>query len=65
MNKLTCNFIIFCYTATLPEVFFPSVIARERNSGKLVVGEDAFKPNIRHKSIIQKPVRPTTKGDKV
>ncbi|KAH9496313.1 actin [Bulinus truncatus] len=50
--------------ASLPEVFFPSVLAVDRETGQVVaVGTDALKPDIRSKCKIVHPIRPSNKVD--
>ncbi|XP_052781664.1 POTE ankyrin domain family member J-like [Mya arenaria] len=49
---------------TLPQVYFPSVVAVNKESGHIVVGPDAFKPEVRHTSDVVYPIQPTNKVDK-
>ncbi|CAH1784937.1 unnamed protein product, partial [Owenia fusiformis] len=49
---------------SLPEVFFPTIIAKNKQTGELVCGADAYKPAIRSNSDIIHPIRPSHKVDK-
>ncbi|KAK6993657.1 actin [Biomphalaria glabrata] len=50
--------------ASLPDVFFPSILAVDRETGQvLAVGNDALKPDIRSKCKIIHPIRPSNKVD--
>lgn len=48
---------------SLPQVFFPSVVAVDKTTGKKVVGVEAYHPDIRHNSTILHPIRPSNKVD--
>ncbi|KAK3578753.1 hypothetical protein CHS0354_035654 [Potamilus streckersoni] len=48
----------------LPTLFFPSIVAEDKQSGELSIGIDSFKPEVRHQSILKYPVLPTNKVDK-
>ncbi|KAL3852181.1 hypothetical protein ACJMK2_015855 [Sinanodonta woodiana] len=48
----------------LPTLFFPSIVAEDKQSGELFIGIDSFKPEVRHKAILKYPVLPTNKVDK-
>ncbi|XP_067683181.1 uncharacterized protein [Haliotis asinina] len=50
--------------ATLPTLFFPSVVAVHKTTDDLVVGSDAYKPNVRLQSVISHPISPSNKVDK-
>ncbi|XP_021342763.1 uncharacterized protein LOC110443095 isoform X2 [Mizuhopecten yessoensis] len=50
--------------ATVPEVFFPSMVARNKDSGEIHIGTKAYHPDIRKTSALMKAVRPTSKMDK-
>lgn len=52
-------------SATLPQVFFPSVVAVNKQTGEIIVGPDALKPEVRRTSDIIHPIQPTNKVDKV
>ena len=52
-------------TATLPQLFFPTVVAVNKQTGELTVGVDTYKPSVRKSSKILQPIRPTNKVDKV
>ncbi|GFO44483.1 histone-lysine N-methyltransferase SETMAR [Plakobranchus ocellatus] len=50
--------------ASLPELFLPSVLAVDSQSGKvLAVGQDALAPSMRQKCNIVYPIRPSNKVD--
>ncbi|XP_041348280.1 uncharacterized protein LOC121367897 isoform X2 [Gigantopelta aegis] len=49
---------------TLPELFFPSVVAVHNTTSNMVVGMEAYFPGIRHKSKLFHPIRATNKIDK-
>ena len=67
MNYETRLLTIFlsCFAATLPQVFFPSVVAVNKQSGEIIVGPDALRPEVRLVSNIIQPIQPTNKVDKV
>ena len=46
-------------------MFFPTIIAVNKQTGELTVGIDAYKPAVRKFSNIVQPIRPTNKVDKV
>ncbi|CAC5420115.1 unnamed protein product [Mytilus coruscus] len=48
----------------LPQMFFPSVVARHKMTQELVIGIDAYKPEIRKNSTLIKLVEPSNKVDK-
>ncbi|XP_033746784.1 uncharacterized protein LOC117331917 isoform X2 [Pecten maximus] len=50
--------------ATLPEVFFPSNVARNKDSPEIHIGIQAYHPDVRKTSTLMKAVRPTNKMDK-
>ncbi|KAK3102537.1 hypothetical protein FSP39_012051 [Pinctada imbricata] len=50
--------------ASLPKLFFPSTVARNKTTSELVTGIEAYTPEIRHQSELRKPVYPTEKVDK-
>ncbi|XP_066965936.1 uncharacterized protein [Macrobrachium rosenbergii] len=50
--------------ATLPQVFFPSVVATERESRRQIWGFDALSPDVRSVSSVSFPVRPSHKISK-
>ncbi|XP_064607128.1 uncharacterized protein LOC135471735 isoform X1 [Liolophura sinensis] len=50
--------------ASLPQVFFPTVVAKKTSSGECVVGFDAYRPDIRNQSTLHYPIRPSVKVDK-
>jgi hypothetical protein len=58
---------IICYfsTATLPQVFFPTIMAVDKLSKKKTFGADAMKPEVRSTSSIHFPVKPSAKITKV
>ncbi|CAG5131460.1 unnamed protein product, partial [Candidula unifasciata] len=50
--------------ACLPELFFPSLVAVDKDSSKVVaVGRDALRPDIRHRYKVIHPIRPSNKVD--
>ncbi|XP_052283896.1 uncharacterized protein LOC127880612 isoform X2 [Dreissena polymorpha] len=49
---------------TLPQVFFPSVVAIDKSTGKIIVGPHALKPEVRQSSNVINPIQPTNKVDK-
>jgi hypothetical protein len=60
--KLNCfNFS----TATLPQVFFPTIMAVDKLTKKKTFGADAMKPEVRSTSSIHFPVKPSAKITKV
>ena len=69
--KLKCFlFVLYCtifkfFPASLPQVFFPCVMATDRVTGNRVFGADALKPEIRSNSVLSYPIRPKVKLDKV
>nr|KAG5704606.1 hypothetical protein BaRGS_031870 [Batillaria attramentaria] len=48
---------------SLPQVFFPSVVAVDKTTGKKVIGMEAYFPDVRHRSHILHPIRPSNKVD--
>lgn len=48
---------------SLPQVFFPSVVAVDKETGKLVVGKDAYRPDVRKNATLLHPIRPSNKVD--
>ena len=57
---------VFCdFVASLPHVFFPCVMATDKETGVRIFGIEALKPDIRSKCVISYPVRPAVKADKV
>ncbi|XP_071081658.1 uncharacterized protein [Haliotis cracherodii] len=50
--------------ATMPALFFPSVVAVHKTTDALVVGSDAYKPSVRHESVLSHPISPSNKVDK-
>ncbi|XP_052061470.1 extracellular matrix-binding protein ebh-like isoform X2 [Mytilus californianus] len=48
----------------LPQMFFPSVVARHKTTQELVIGIDTYKPEIRKNSTLIKLVEPSNKVDK-
>ena len=54
-----------CISASLPTVFFPTVVATDRDTGAQSLGFDAFKPGVRSRCNIAYPIRPTVNVDKV
>ncbi|VDH95794.1 Hypothetical predicted protein [Mytilus galloprovincialis] len=48
----------------LPQMFFPSVVAKHKTTQELVIGIDAYKPEIRKNSTLIKLVEPSNKVDK-
>ena len=53
------------FSASLPSVFFPTVVAIDKNTGEQVFGFDCYKPEVRATSNISSPVRPSSRMDKV
>ena len=54
------------YPASLPELFFPSLVATDKSTGGVVtVGKDCLRPTTRRTSKLIHPIRPTNKVDKV
>ncbi|XP_060557148.1 uncharacterized protein LOC132717647 [Ruditapes philippinarum] len=49
---------------TLPQVFFPSIVAIHNQTGEIIVGADALKPDVRKSSKVSQPIQPTNKVDK-
>ncbi|KAL8593719.1 hypothetical protein ACOMHN_021901 [Nucella lapillus] len=47
----------------LPQVFFPSVVAVDKDSGKKVVGMEAYHPSVRRNSTLVHPIRPSNRLD--
>ncbi|XP_069142440.1 uncharacterized protein [Argopecten irradians] len=50
--------------ACLPELFFPSTVARRKDSSEIHIGIQAYHPDVRKTSTLMKAVRPTNKMDK-
>lgn len=50
--------------ATLPQVFFPCLVAVNKQTGEIIVGSDAWKPEVRRCSSVVQPIQPTNKVDK-
>ncbi|XP_053378096.1 uncharacterized protein LOC123530617 isoform X2 [Mercenaria mercenaria] len=50
--------------ATLPQVFFPSIVAVHKQTGEIIVGADALRPDVRKSSKVSQPIQPTNKVDK-
>ncbi|XP_060062979.1 uncharacterized protein LOC132543488 [Ylistrum balloti] len=50
--------------ASLPELFFPSIVARNKDSSDIRIGIQAYHPDVRKTSTLMKAVRPTSKMDK-
>ncbi|KAL4226512.1 hypothetical protein ACF0H5_014497 [Mactra antiquata] len=50
--------------ATLPQVFFPSIVAIHKQTREIIVGPDALKPDVRKVSTVLEPIQPTHKIDK-
>ena len=66
MLHASFQLLFLMFPASLPEVFIPSVVAVDRQSGKvLAVGQDALAPFMRHKCNIIYPIRPSNKVDQV
>ncbi|XP_076448133.1 uncharacterized protein LOC143284892 isoform X2 [Babylonia areolata] len=49
---------------SLPQVMFPSVVAVDRETGRKVVGVDAYHPDVRRTSTLLHPIRPSNRVDK-
>ncbi|XP_059138717.1 actin-like [Physella acuta] len=50
--------------ASLPEIFFPSVLAVDKETGKVVaIGPEALRPDVRNHCKIVHPIRPSNKVD--
>lgn len=59
-------FICHLDIACLPELFFPSLVAVDKGSSKVVaVGKEALRPDIRHRYKVVHPIRPSNKVDQV
>lgn len=56
---------LLSFSASLPQLFFPTVVAKKTSSGECVVGFDAYRPDIRNQSTLHYPIRPSVKVDKV
>jgi hypothetical protein len=52
-------------SACLPQMYFPSIVARNKTTQELVIGIDAYKPEVRKNSTLLKLVEPSNKVDKV
>lgn len=48
----------------LPQMYFPSIVARNKTTQELVIGIDAYKPEVRKNSTLLKLVEPSNKVDK-
>jgi hypothetical protein len=46
-------------------MYFPSIVARNKTTQELVIGIDAYKPEVRKNSTLLKLVEPSNKVDKV
>ena len=46
-------------------MFFPSVVAVDKETGKKVVGYEAYHPDVRKHSTLLHPIRPSNKVDQV
>ena len=53
------------FSASLPQVFIPTVMATNKVSGEKVFGVEAFRASVRSESILSYPIRPSNKVDKV
>ena len=53
------------FTESLPQVFFPSVVAIDKETGKKVVGMEAYHPDVRKNSTLLHPIRPSNRVDQV
>ncbi len=53
------------FAASLPDLFFPAIMAKNKETGKRTFGPDALHPDIRENESLSYPVRPSIKIDKV
>ena len=58
-------FIPHLSAESLPQVFFPSVVAVNKETGQKVVGKEAYHPDVRKNSTLLHPIRPSNKVDQV
>ncbi|XP_013396408.1 uncharacterized protein LOC106163389 isoform X3 [Lingula anatina] len=49
---------------SLPQVFFPCVVAVNKTTGQKFYGFDAYKPDVRDRSTLVHPIKPSIKVDK-
>ncbi|XP_059468680.1 uncharacterized protein LOC132192643 [Neocloeon triangulifer] len=52
---------VLCTQATLPQIFFPTVMAVDKVTKAKIFGADALKPEVRATSSLQFPVKPSAK----
>lgn len=52
---------ILCNQPTLPQVYFPTVCAKDRTTGEIVYGIEALRPSVRKNSTLKFPLKPSAK----